>query len=77
MDPGRREAVLAMADALATPSARGDVLLGYVNGGYVDLADAARWSWVVLVRAEMVVDDSMKAQKFDWFNRTYRDGEEI
>lgn len=77
MDPAVREAVLAVADAPTDNVSRGDVVTGYLDSGYDDLSEVARSAWVALVEAEITVSSATRAQKFDWFDRVYRNGEEI
>jgi hypothetical protein len=75
-DPGRLEAVLAMADTIETLDARRDVVLGYLHSGYADLASDAQWAWSILVTAEHVVISELRRIRHG-MTFTWRDGKEL
>lgn len=77
MDPGRREAILAMADAPADMSGRLAVADGYEGDGYMTEAMWASWAWYVLTSAETVIDVESLRIRRQGLSGTYRDGEEI
>jgi hypothetical protein len=76
IEPGRLEAVLAMADALDTDNERRSVVQGYANGGYDDLVRDADAAWSALVIAEALVTRERWrcGPEGTW---VFRDGEEI
>ncbi len=74
MDPGRREAALAMADALPDNPSRRGVLAGYTDDGYHREADYAAVAWACLIEAEDIV---LRGRPPRGFDSTYRDGREI
>lgn len=76
IDPGRLEAVLAMADALETTEERRAVVSGYYWSGYPALARDAQAAWSAVTVAEYIVirqwDRIRHGTTFTW-----RDGEEL
>lgn len=77
MDPGRREAVLAMADAPADTAGRKDVTHGYEGDGYMAEAMAASWAWFSLVAAENIVGAEFAWAREYGLYGIFRDGEEL
>lgn len=77
MDPGRREAALAMADAPADQDDRKDVLRGYTDDGYHVEANYAVDAWTVLAQAEQIVATAGRPRRIGDIDGTYRDGREI
>lgn len=74
MDPGRREAALAMADALPDNPSRRGVLAGYTTDGYHREATYAAVAWTCLMEAESII---LRLRRSGGYYGTYRDGEEI
>lgn len=77
MDPGWLEAIIAMADAIADPRIRQDVVDGYEGDGYVTEAMWASWAWFVLVSAETVIEIESRRIRRQGLSGTYKDGEEL
>ena len=75
MDPGVREAILALADAVDDYAARDAVWVGYSDSGYADLADAVDLAWEVLDVAERIVTGALL--RLVGMYETYVDGEEL
>lgn len=74
MDPGRREAVLATADA-EDDEERAVLWHGYVKSGYEDLAEAVDQADRALSAAEkIVIREYHRAKLWTWM---YRDGKEL
>ena len=77
MDPGRREAILAMADAPADMSGRLAVADGYEADGYVTEAMWASWAWFALTSAETVIEVESRRIRKQGMSGTWNNGEEL